>query len=84
MVPASFDESNAVLGKPEGMTDEQCPPLSVLRVMSSDSIPLVISCWKLTKEEVEELLKTGRLWLIIYGMTMPPVALTVNKPWKSN
>lgn len=49
--------------------------------MSHDNLPTVVSCWKLTTEEVNELLRTGRIW--VYG-TMPPLALTTKHPWSEH
>ena len=44
--------------------------------------PVVISCWKLTKEELDLINKTGRVYLTVLGETMPPVALDVEKWFK--
>jgi hypothetical protein len=79
-VPASFDESNAVLGKPSDMTHDQCEALSILRVQYEDGTPVVYSCWKLTPAELEEINRTGRVWLGIVGVTMPPAFIAGEKP----
>lgn len=76
MIATSFNESNHVLSRPPDMTDEQCDPLSVFVDGKQ-----VISCWKMTAEELTEIQKTGRVWLIIAGRTMPPVAVTGVSPW---
>lgn len=81
MVPCSFDESNRVLSRPADMTEEQCDPLSVFVGVRQDGLPIVISCYKLTKEELDLLNKTGRVWLHVIGPTMPPVCLTVEHPF---
>lgn len=81
MWPASFPESNVALSKPKDMTDEECTPLSVFRGYDTEGTPVLISCWKLTKEEMEEISKTGRVWLCIYGHGMPPVALGTTDPF---
>lgn len=81
MVPASFDESNAVLGRPANMGTDECECLSVLRTETSEGTPVVVSCWKCTPEELEEIKRTGRVWLVIYGVTMPPAALCGAKPF---
>lgn len=81
MIPASFDESNHVLDKPREMTREQCDPLSVFVGEDTNRVPVVISCWKLTKEELEEINRTGRVWLWIFGRTMPPVSLEIANPF---
>lgn len=81
MTPTAFDEENAVLDPPVDMTLDECSVLSVYKGNMQDGTPVVISCWKPTKEEWEEIQKTGRVWLIVYGNGMPPVALTGNKPF---
>lgn len=82
MVPTSFPQSNLVLDPPEGVSVEECAPLSCFRgQIAATKTPVIISCWKLTKEEVDELLRTGRLWLWVYGVTMPPVVLHTQSPF---
>jgi len=81
MIPTSFTESNCVLDKPDGTTYDECQVLSVWRGTSIDGVPLVISCWKLTKEELAEINETGRVWLTILGETMPPAAVEVKSPF---
>ena len=78
---ASFDEANTVLGKPQDMTHEQCEAASVCRTQNADGVMVVVSCWKVTKEELEEIQRTGRVWLIVAGHTMPPVNLTGISPF---
>lgn len=80
-VPASFPESNRVLEKPPDMTADQCEALSIADVTYADGTPGVISCWKLTREELEEINRTGRVWLIVLGHTMPPAAIEGIKPF---
>lgn len=78
MIPASFDESNAVLSRPPSMTDEECAPLSILNAVTDNGRGIrsvVISCWKLTAEELAEVQRTGRVWLTVFGETMPPVSV---------
>ena len=82
MIPTSFDESNGVLDKPPGMTYDECEVLSVWRGESSDGVPLVVSQWKPTREELDEINRTGRVWLIVLGHTMPPASLDGNSPFE--
>lgn len=72
MYPASFPEETSVLDRPPQMTADQCDPLPVARIQYPDGTPCVISCWKPTKAELSEIQKTGRVWLSIVGVTMPP------------
>jgi hypothetical protein len=81
MVPTSFDEENLVLDGPPDMSADECAMLSVWRGFLGDGNPVVISCWKPTKEELDEITRTGRVWLLVWGTTMPPVHLTGEKPF---
>lgn len=81
MVPASFEQSTHFLGRPPDMTDEQCDPLSVANVVTTDGTPFVVSCWKITAEELAEIQRTGRVWLMVCGQTMPPVIVSGVSPF---
>jgi len=82
MIPSNFDESNCVLDKPPELTVDECDCLSVFRGTDSNNFPIVISCWKLTKEELERVNKTGRIYLGVIGDTMPPVWLDGMNPFR--
>lgn len=83
MEACNFEESNAVLSKPDCMTHEECTPLCVYQgVESTQNMPVIISCWKITKEELEILQKTGRIWLHVLGTAMPPLALDLRHPFE--
>lgn len=79
-VPASFAESNAILDKPDDMTYDECEAISCLRGLTESGYPVVISAWKLSREELAEINRTGRLWLIVMGLTQPPMIVSGNKP----
>ncbi len=81
MIATSFDESNVVLGRPEGMSDDECSCLSVLRTETDGGTPVVVSCWKLTADELQEIIRTGRVWLTVCGQTMPPVTVDGKRPF---
>lgn len=82
MEASSFDEANLVLQPPADMTVDECTPLNVWHGSYPGGQPVVISCWKLTQEELEEFKRTGRIWLHVFGATMPPVYLGANHPFK--
>ena len=42
----------------------------------------IISCWKLTKEELEQINKTGVIWFSVMGQSQPPVWLGTENPFK--
>lgn len=77
MIPVEFDQMTVVLGKPQGWRDEDCLPLPVYR----DGVRC-ISCWKLSKEDLEQIEKTGEIWLtILAGESQPPVCLQTENPF---
>lgn len=81
MQPSGFNEANAILGPPPSMNEDQCGSLYVAKGLVQGSVPVVISCWKPTKSELDALQRGEPLWLIIYGVNMPPVALTTERPF---
>jgi hypothetical protein len=88
MEACSFPEENLILEPPLNVTAEQCNMLPVYTGMIEaegfkKKVPAIISCWKVTKEELEEIQCTGRIWLYVYGRGMPPVALSGKSPFGS-
>lgn len=81
MIATAFDEDNAVLGPPQGMTEEEVYSLSVYVGNNQDGDPCVVSCWKPSKDELAEIQRTGRVWLMVMGKTMPPVVLEGFSPF---
>lgn len=80
MMPSAFDEENAVLDPPPGgrMGIES---LSVCQTVDHVGTPVVVSCWKATREELDEIARTGRVWLIIMGETMAPAHVLGSSPF---
>jgi hypothetical protein len=81
MLPVDFTERNFVFTKPNDMTDEQCSDLPVFKGQTSDGFPCIVSCWKLSKEDLEEVTKNGVVYLSITGHGMPPVSLFTENPF---
>lgn len=67
MKPKRFDKVNVVLQPPPGLEGD-CVPLPVLRWTGG-----VLSCWELTDEEVERIVRDRHVWLNVQGVTTPPV-----------
>ena len=82
MIPTSFEEANMVLDPPEGVDLDKCGPLNVFRFLAQDGIQRTVSCWKVTDEELTEIQRTGRVWLVVMGSGMPPVVLSGNVPFQ--
>jgi hypothetical protein len=84
MLPADFPERNFVFTKPSGMTDEQCSDLPVWKGNDRDGFPIIVSKWKLSKEDLEEINRTGEIWLSLTGNGMPPVSVFTEYPFVKN
>lgn len=82
MVATGFEESNTLMHPPEGMTADECQVLEVYKGEFEDGKPVVISCWKFTKEELEIVNKTGRIYILVLGESMPPIAPTATDPFR--
>jgi hypothetical protein len=67
------------------MTDEQCFDLPVFKGNNTDEdgnvTPVIISCWRFAKEDLEEIQRTGCIYLSICGHGMPPVSLFTENPF---
>lgn len=61
-----FEGANRVFRAPKDM--ENCVDLEVFQDAEA-----LVSCWRLTKEELEEVNKTGVVWLRVVGGGTPPV-----------
>ncbi len=86
MLPVDFPEANFTFTKPANMTDEQCSSLRVWKgpVKVEDqriTVPAIISKWTFSKEDLEEIARTGCIYLSITGTGMPPVALFTENPF---
>ena len=84
-VPTSFAESNAVLDKPPSMSYDECAAISIMRGSvglggTENRMPVVMTCWKLTQEELDDINRTGRIWVLVCGETMPPMCVEGMKP----
>lgn len=81
MDPTNFDQSNMIFGPPDGMTEDQCRSLFAFQGSMSGGTPVVITCWKPTKDDLECINRGGRVWLYIMGDTQPPVIITTENPF---
>ena len=41
-----------------------------------------ISCWQLTDEEIDEIVRTGKVWLHVWAPIHPAVSVNGTSPWK--
>jgi hypothetical protein len=68
--PTAFREAKALLSPPLAAPDERLP----VHVVDGR----IVSCWKLTLAEIEEIVTTGVVWLAVWGR-QPTVTVTGHK-----
>jgi hypothetical protein len=68
--PIDFAEANLRLLPPEGQED------SVIAMSAFRDGGVIISCWRLSAEDLRRIAETGEIWLSIAGHTAPPVLVT--------
>lgn len=73
MKPITTSTTNCIL---KG-TSPDVLDLPVTRFTIGDT-PAVESCWKLSKEELDKIMTTGKVYFSIYGNTHPPICLSVD------
>ena len=78
----SFKESNIVFDKPTDMSHDQCQSASAFVGQQTDGQPVIITCWKITANELEEFNKTGRIWCTHVGTGIQPHVLHTESPFQ--
>lgn len=86
-MPVTFDQANFTFGKPPDMTDEQCSSLHVYKGEcpvneQGTMMPVIISKWQPSKEDIEAINKGAAIFLSITGQGMPPVSLFTENPFE--
>lgn len=83
MVPTAFEGENQIFGPPPGVSDEEVQYITGYVGPDANGVITTITCWKLEKDEIEELLRTGRIFLWQWlGGGCAPHALTVHSPFE--
>lgn len=62
-------------------TADGCDPLPVVLAETTDGVPVLVSAWDLTVADLDEINRTGRVWLQVIGNAHPPVRITVACPY---
>lgn len=76
MKPVEFSEQNIIFTKPESMTDEECGSMPAFKGQGH-----IVCCWQLNAEEIEEVRKTGLIWVDIISNAQPPICLRTDTPF---
>lgn len=74
--PIPFPESNICL-KPAPGNEDTVSDLDIYR----DDDGRMVSKWKLSQDEIEEINRTGVIWLWVFAQRHPPVTLTTRDPF---
>lgn len=78
MKPIRTNTTNCILkGNSDNVDD-----LPVTRFKYADDTPAVESCWQLSKEEIKQVVKTGKLYFLCLGNTHPPILPKVHPEFK--
>lgn len=72
MEPSGFEGANAVLGPPEGVSEREVASLIGYHgpVYDWPGCSTVV-CWKPTRAELDEIARTGRVWVAVRGVVSP-------------
>lgn len=80
MTPLDFTETNESLDARVPVTGVGMQPLPVFRGIT-DGTKIMISCWQPTPEELAEIQRTGRVWLLVFSEDHPVVHLAGESPF---
>lgn len=81
-VPTGFTHENVVLAAPPGLEMAGISSLSVHKTVDPvTQLPMAVTCWKMTKSEVDTVTRTGRVWVSLLGPTIPPLLVTGVSPF---
>lgn len=75
MKPIKTEHTNSILKAPKGQEDSVID-LPITRLCLEDRTHVVESCWQLSKEELEQVEKTGNIYFACMGDTHPPILLS--------
>lgn len=73
MIPTSFKETNQLLGAGNNPGTGDLPIARSLMDIEGKPVPCIVSCWKLSPEELQRIQETGKVWVTIMGVSMPPI-----------
>jgi hypothetical protein len=81
MKPTSFKETNHLLGAGNNPGTGDLPIARSLMDIEGRPFPCIISCWKLSPEELELIQQTGKVWIAVMGVGSPPIMPMISHPF---
>lgn len=84
MEPIPFKDQNGTLGR--GDNHESVSELPIYRGKllideHGTTADCIISCWSLTTPEIEEITRTGRMYVGVMGVSQPPIFAAAYSPF---
>lgn len=80
--PCQFPEQNVVLvGSPEDRAAGNVLDLPAHRYRDLDGCTRIITKWRLSLKELEEVRRTGVIWIEAWGYSQPPIAVIGQEPF---
>jgi len=81
MKPVKTENTNSILKAPSG--SDNVVDLPVTRLEYQGGAKAIESCWELSKEELEKIKVTGRIFFVCMGETHPPILLSAKSQSES-
>ena len=78
MKPVKTENSNSSLKGYGEVAD-----LPITRLKYEDGSHAIESCWELSKEELEKVTETGKIYFVCIGNTHPPILLSAKSELES-
>ena len=79
MIPVTFEQYNVLM---RGDSENTHEGLSMIELPAYSDGQKMVTCWQLNKEDLDELNRTGKIWLTIFLPVHPPVWLDADCPIK--
>jgi len=75
MIPTDFEGTNVILGKPEGMTDEQCYSIKGKRGIDENNFPYTMVAFTPNADDMKALQEGRALFVKVLGTQFAPISL---------
>lgn len=72
-----FPEANRLI---EGWTRPAVADIAA-HVTVSQGKPVIVTCFEATDAEIAEIVRTRRVWVVVMGQAIPPMAITGESPF---
>jgi len=83
MTPQEFEESNIRFNSLEEGIDSIDAWIGDSPGPVPDSfLPTIITCWKPSPEEIQQIIKTGKIWIWFFSDELPPHSITAFSPFE--